>query len=263
MVRYRNPAQRRTLWLGLDTGGVALPRGLGPLDHTVWTVHETGAWGLGLTRWLAIGGRHRMTWLDAASTRMRVHGDQIELSGRPTAAASGPAVARLRDRLSLGVEVHRVAEIDVGGSKFRLGGVGDVVATLGYGMEHQVGRRWDLGWQVQLRHAWVFRSAQRQVRAALRVAFRPREGHRLALEAVGFYVNRDRDQAGVPLPRNGVYGQFAVDYAWIGRRGLGVAVRGRALTSFMSGEAPVFEVRSESLHAPYAEMIVGLRAVWR
>ena len=101
------------------------------------------------------------------------------------------------------------------------------------------------------------------MRGSVRAAFHPRPDHRIAAEAVGFLVHRNPDQAGTPLPRVGAYGQFALDYGWMSRFGIGPAVRVRATTGFLAGEAPVWEIREEALDAPYAELVVGIRGVWR
>lgn len=259
-IRYDDPHCRRTAWLGVDVGGVALPARLGLFDRTLWTVHVTPAWSVRLAKFLSIGGRHQMAWYDAQNIRLRVHGNQLELAAHPVEAAGW---SRVHDRLVAGVETHAIVKAKVGEATFKLGGVRDTVAYFGYGMDHALAKRWTLGWGAQFRHAWVYVDTQRQVRASVRAAFFPRPAHRLAAEAVGFVVHRNPDQAGTPLPRVGVYGQFAGEYAWMSRIGLGPMLRVRASTGFLSGEAPVWEIREESLDAPFAEAIVGLRAVWR
>jgi hypothetical protein len=256
-VRYRDPTLRRTLWAGFDLSGAYVPKKLGLLDRTVWMVQVVPAWALALTPWLAVGGRHGLTWYDAQNIRLRVHTHQLELSGAPLRWHP-----RLRDRLAAGFEVHDVKQATVDGIDFRLGGFRDVVGLVGYGIEHRLAPRWRLGWQVQLRHAWVLLDTQRQVRGSARATFLPRPPHALGLEVVGFYVNRNPDQAGTTLPPNTVHGQIALDYAWMSRAGVGLVVRGRLLSSFMSGEAPVYEIREESLEAAYGELVVGLRVVW-
>jgi hypothetical protein len=141
--------------------------------------------------------------------------------------------------------------------------VRDTVAYFGYGIDHAIGKRWTLGWQAQFRHAWVFVDTQRQVRASVRVAFHPRPAHRISGEAVGFVVHRNRDQAGTPLPRVGAYGQFAAEYGWMSRFGVGPMVRVRGTTGFLAGEAPVWEIREEALDAPFGELVVGIRGIWK
>jgi hypothetical protein len=233
-------------------------------DRRVWVLRPQGAWALALTPWLAAGGRHGVAWYDAtggsASSRLRVHEHQFQISGRPLA---GKRSLRLQDRLAVGVDLHSVENIVVQGTELRVGGLKDTVLGLGYGMEHQLGSRWLLGWRMQLRHAWVFRDTQRQVRGSLRATFRPRPPHALALEAMAYYVHRDEDPFGEPHPRNSVHGQFAFDYAWIGRRGVGLATRARFATNFLSGEAPIYEIQEEAMHSVYGDLTVGLRIVWK
>jgi hypothetical protein len=259
-IRYDDPRCRKTAWLGIEVGGVVLPARLGLFDRTLWTVHVTPAWSVRLAKWLSLGGRHQMAWYDAQNIRLRVHVNQLELAGHPVATVTG---LRLHDRIVAGVETHAIVKATVGGNEFKLGGVRDTVAYFGYGIDHAIGKRWTLGWQAQFRHAWVFVDTQRQVRASVRAAFHPRPAHRIAAEAVGFVVHRDRDQAGTPLPRVGGYGQFAAEYGWMSRFGVGPMVRVRGTTGFLAGEAPVWEIREEALDAPYGELVVGLRGIWK
>lgn len=259
-IRYRDPTTRRALWLGVDAGGVYLPASLGVFSRTVWTAHTAGAWALAITPWLAAGGRHALVWYDATNVRLRMHHHELELSGRPTAVLNTP---RMFDRLALGVEFHTLRKSIIDGEDFFIGGIKDVVVRLGYGIEHVLHPRWRLGWNVQGRYASVFRDSQRHLRAGARVTFLPRPQHGLGLEAVAFMVHRDADQFGTPFPRLTGHGQFALQYDWLGRRGVGLMVRARYTTGFLSGEAPVYELREESLTASYAELVLGVRAVWR
>ncbi len=260
IIRYDDPRCRRTAWLGVDVGGVVVPARLGLFDRTLWTVHVTPSWSVRIAKWLSIGGRHQLAWYDAENIRLRVHGHQLELAAHPVEAVG---FARVHDRVVAGVETHAIMKAKVGEATFKLGGVRDTVFYLGYGMDHALAKRWTLGWAAQFRHAWVYVDTQRQVRASVRAAFHPRPAHRLAAEAVGFVVHRNADQAGTPLPRTGVYGQFAADYGWMSRVGVGPMIRVRASTGFLSGEAPVWEIREEALDAPFGELIVGIRGVWR
>ena len=261
-VRYRDPHRARAMWFGVEVGGIVLPARLGLFDRTVWTVRATPSWALALTPWLALGGRHGMTWYEAqASTdvRLRIHEHQVELSGRPLAAAS---TTTMHDRLALGVETHVVRSILVGEQDFAVGGLVDTVLTLGYGIEHLLGQRWAVDWAAQFRHAWVFRSTQRQIRGSVRGVFWPRPDHELRLDVIAYYVNRDEDQAGNPLPRHGGYAQVGLEYQWISRYQIGPMVRGRFASSFLSGEAPVYEIRDEALNNLYGDVTVGVRAIW-
>lgn len=257
IIRYRDPSERRTAWLGVDVTGAYVPESLGLFNRTVWMVRTVPAWSFSLTPWLAVGGRHGFAWYDAQNVRLRLHMHQAELSGQPLHRHS-----RMRDRLAVGVDVHDAEKTTVEGVVFHLGGIRDAVAHVGYGIEHELARRWRLGWRVQFRHAWVFIDTQRQIRASLRAVFLPRPQHWLALELVGFAVNRNPDQAGKPLPQNSVHGQVALEYTWMSGAGVGLSLRTRLLSSFMSGEAPVYEIREEALEGPYGELILGLRAVW-
>jgi hypothetical protein len=137
-----------------------------------------------------------------------------------------------------------------------------VVLHFGYGMEHALGRRFVLGWRAHLRQVWVYLDTQRQVRASVRAAFVPRPRHRLALEGVGFYVNRDLDQAGEPLPRHSVHGQLIGEYQWMSAHHVGLVVGARYATSFLAGEVPIFEAREEALATHYGELFAGVRVVW-
>lgn len=258
-ARYLDPECPRMAWLGLDLGGVVLPARLGLFDRTVWTLRVGPAWAIRLTPWLSLGGRHGLSWYDAGSVRLRVHDHQLEASAHPLVASGH---ARLHDRLAIGVETHAVLLSRVDGIDFKLGGVRDVVAYAGYGISHRVARRWSIAWHLQLRHAWVFVDTQRQLRAGLRVAFEPRAGHRLALEGLAYGIHRNPRQAGTLLPRTSLHAQIAGEYTWLSRRGVGPAVRLRYATGFLAGEAPIYEVRAESLSASYVDLTIGLRARW-
>lgn len=256
-VRYRDPRRARELWFGLDAGGVALPARVTGLGRRAWTAFVAPAWSIAVTPRLALGGRHAMSWYDVRNVRLRVHEHELQVSGslmrfRP----------RLRDRPAVGVEVRDVKLAVVEGVDFKLGGIRDLVLWLGYGLEHDLTKRVDFGWRVDLRQVWVLLDTQRQVRASARLAFLPRPRHRLALQFVGFYVNRDEDQGGTPIHRNTVHGQILGTYAWMSRHRVGLIVGARYTTGFRSGEAPVYELRSESIRAHYGEVSAGLRVVW-
>lgn len=255
-IRYRDPESRRTLWLGLDASGTVLPSSLGLSDQMTRAVRPAGAWAFALTPWLALGGRHDVAWYEAGDRSLRVHGHQVELSSRPLAASR--STDALDDRLAFGVTTHAIRWSTSGDAA----GVGDTILHLGYGLDHLLGTRWRLGWQAQARYAWVPEDIQRQVRVSARVAFNPRPAHRLSLDAVGYYVNRDDPQGTEPLPRHSVLGQFGLGYAWVGRAGVGPWTNIRATTHFLSGEAPVYELRDEALEAGYGEVLVGMLARW-
>lgn len=260
-VRYRDPTGKREIWLGAELGGIALPQSLGLFSRRVWTVHGAPAWSVALLPWLAIGGRHAVVLYDAVNIRLRAHDHQLELSARTLALRSRPR--RFVDRVSIGVSTHAIKKTRVDGLEFKPGGLNDIIVYAGYGLSHDLGRRWRLDWQVQGRWAWVFLDTQRHVRAAVRGSVYLGRQHRLAGELVGFYVNRDETQAGNPLPRNAVYGQMSGEYTWMSRVGVGPLLRMRLLSSFRSGEAPAYEIREEALNATYGEVIVGVRGIWR
>ena len=260
-VRYRDPKGKREIWMGFEVGGVALPQSLGLFSRRVWTVHGTPSWSVALLPWLALGGRHAVVLYDAVNIRLRAHDHQLELSARTLALRSKPR--NFVDRVSLGVSTHAIKKTTVDGLQVKPGGLNDTILHVGYGLSHDLGRRWRLDWQVQGRWAWVFRDTQRHVRGAVRGSVYLARQHRLAGQLVGFYVNRDENQAGNPLPRNAVYGQIAGEYSWMSRVGVGPLVRARLLSSFRSGEAPAYEIREEALNATYGELIVGVRGIWR
>lgn len=258
-IRYRDPESRRTLWLGFDVSSTYLPTSFGLSSSAVWTTRPAGAWAFALTPWLALGGRHEIAWYDTQDRRIRVHGHQVELSSRPLAASR--STHALDDRLALGVTTHAIQWSDEGGTTSNPAGQQDTILHLGYGLDHLLGTRWRLGWRAQGRYAWVGSDTQRHARVSTRLAFHPRPPHRLSLDAVGYYVNRD---SGVdpPRPRNSFYGQLGLGYSWVGSSGVGPWTRVRATSGFMSGEAPVYEQRTESLSAGYGEVLVGMLARW-
>lgn len=257
-IRYRDPEGRRTLWMGVDAAGTYLPSSLGLADHAVWSMRPAGAWAFSLTPWLALGGRHEVAWYDADASRIRVHGHQVELSSRPLAASR--STDALDDRLAVGVTTHAIRWSSAGTAD--VAGQSDTILHVGYGLDHLLGTRWRLGWQVQGRHAWVPDGTQRQVRVSTRVAFHPRPAHRISLDAAGYYVNRNHPSGAHALARHAVLGQVGLGYSWVGRAGVGPWTHVRATSSFLAGEAPVYELREEALEAGYGEVLVGMLARW-
>lgn len=193
------------------------------------------------------------------SLRLQEH--QFELSGQPMLRTA--LAGKMRDRLAVGFETHRIAKVTVGGDEFRIGGFQDVIAQVSYGIDHRLATQWWLAWRAAGRYGWVFVDSQRHLRLNARILFSPKPRHAVSLEGTFFYVHRNPDQAGNDLPRNSVQGQVALDYAWLSRVGVGVGVRTRYASSYLTGEAPVYELREESLNTSYADLTVGLRAVWR
>ena len=196
-IRYHDPTGRRELWAGLDTGGIGIPKRISPLDRRLWLAHLTPTWALSVWPRFSIGGRHSVTVYDAENIRLWTHGHLLEVSAHLL-----PARLRMVDRASMGVEIHRVERSVIDGIDFKLGGIKDTIMHFGYGLEHRLTPWLHLGWRVQFRHVWVFVDTQRQLRGSVRAAFFPAPRHRVSAEAVGFWVNRNADQAGNPLPTN-------------------------------------------------------------
>lgn len=262
-VRHRDPSGRRTLWLGLDGGGVVLPRRLGWYENRVWTAHVTPTWALSLVPGLTLGGRHGMTLYDvtgaSADVRLRLHHHQLELSGAPLMRWGH---TRARDRLFVGVQTHRVVEMHVEDVDVHPGGVQDTIAELGYGMEHPLGDRWALAWRASGRYVWVFEDTQRMGTAALRLTFQPRPAHSLWAGAQLYLVHRDEGAMG-GRERFTAHGVFEGQYAWMSEAGVGPFVGARFATHFASGTTPVFETRAAAVDSVYGEVTFGLRVQFR
>ena len=262
-VRYRAPVTPKEIWLGLDTGGVFIPEGTIPqVTRDVWTVRTDAAWSIALTPWLSAGGRHGITWYDAENIRAQYSNQLVHVALRPTAWRPIPGVEH--DRLELGFEAHDMFRTVIdegpdGKSVFHFGGFFDRIFSLGYGMSHRLRPRLSLDWNVQGRYVWVFVNRQRQVRTGLRLRWRVRDRHVIAAEAVGYVVFRDPLQAGNLLPRASPVGFFSAQYDWMSRRNVGLFVRAWGSTSFLSGLAPVYEVREEAVNQVYGELGAGLR----
>lgn len=258
-IRYRDPTEHRQLWLGLDVGGVYVPKSLGIFNRNAWTARGVGSWALALSPRVAAGGRHGLVFYDATNIRLQVQEHQVELSARFHGDAEN---ARTRDRLFATVEFHTLERTWVDGEAFSIGGVSDQVAGIGYGATHRLSSRWDLGWTGQARWAWVFIDTQRQLRASLRPSVRLGNGHHLALEGVAFLVHRNADQYGKPLARTTLHAQLALQHGWLSDAGVGTFTQLRYATAFMSGQAPMYEIREEAINAHYAELQTGVRVVW-
>ena len=258
-VRYRDPEARRQLWLGAEVGGVSLPSSLGVFSRDVWTARVTGAWALALSPRIAAGGRHALVFYDATNVRLQVQEHSLDLSARllPDQNPHGP-----RDRLALTAEFHTLDRNWVDGSEFSIGGVGDSVAGLGYGLTHPLTRTLELAWNFQARWVWVFDDTQRQLRASLRPTLMLGAGHRLAVELLAFLVHRDASQFGNPLPRTTLHSQLALQYDYMSRDGVGSFSELRYASGFMSGQAPMYEIREEAINTDYAELHTGVRIVW-
>ncbi len=261
-VRHRDPQGKRTLWLGLDAGGVVLPRRLGLYENRVWTAHATSAWALSLVPGLAVGGRHGLSSYDVTgantAVRLRLHHHQLELSASPLSRWGS---VRAQDRIFVGVQTHAVLEMKVGDAELHPGGVRDTLLELGYGMHHPLGRRWSFDWRLSGRYAWVFLKTQRHGLAATRITFSPRPTHALSASAELFVVHRDAGASG-DQPRVSAHGVFRGQYSWMSSVGVGPFVAGRFATHFASGTTPVFESRAAAVDSVYGDLTVGLRAHW-
>lgn len=258
IVRYRDPEAHHEIWLGFDLGGVYIPRSLGLFDRTVGTLRSEGSWAIAFARHLAAGGRHGIVFYHAGDVWLQVAEHTLEVSTGflpridPTAE---------RDRLALTVEMHSLDRNWVDGEEFAIGGVDDSVYALGYGTSHRLSKSFDLGWNVQGRYVSVFLVSQRQVRAAVRPAVLFGNRHRLALELVLHFVHRDEDQFGEPFPRASVHAGFALEHDVMSKAGIGMFSSLRYATDFMSGRAPMYEVREESMRADYGEALAGIRLI--
>ena len=265
-LRFRDPLRPRELWFGFDLGGLYLPASVSPTSTPVYLTRGTASWAFALAPWMSLGGRHDIALYEAETARLRIHTHELDFAFSP--AWKRLRGTRHRDRLTLEVESHDLAKLKVqreDGSweGFALGGVRDFILGVSYGFEHRFHSKWRLGWSLAGRYAWVFEDSQRMARAALRVSFYPRPAHRLALEVVGFGVHRDPSQFGASdFDRFSLHGQVAGEYGWMSASGIGLVLRARLLSAFMSGEAPVYELRNESLRTPFGELSVGLRVRW-
>jgi len=262
-IRYRDPRAMRQIWAGLAVSGVVLPQRLGLFDRRVWTARVHPTWAIALAKGVAIGGRHGLTWYDAtsaaSSVRSRVHEHEVEFSVSPLRWLGRD---RAEDRLVVGYGVHSIETVRVGGQDFKFGGLRDSALSLGYAREHKVGYRWALAWRIDGRYVWVYLDTQRQLRASARITVTLRTRSRVWLEGIVYGVHRDEDQAGNPLPRLSAHGQFRLGYGWMSAYGVGAIVIARLNTGFLSGEAPVYEIREEALNTVYGELLVGLQAVF-
>ncbi len=260
-VRHRDPQGQRTLWLGLDAGGVVLPRRLGLYENRVWTAHATSAWALSLVPGLAIGGRHSLSSYDVTgadtAVRLRLHHHQLELSGSPLSRWTS---VRAQDRLFVGVQTHAVLEMKVDAVELHPGGVRDTLLELGYGMHHPIARRWSFDWRLSGRYVWVFLETQRQALGAARFTFTPRPAHALSASGELYVVHRDAGTG--DRVRTSAHGVFRGQYSWMSSAGVGPFVAGRFATHFASGTTPVFETRAAAVDSVYGDVTAGLRVHW-
>ena len=267
LERFAWPTQPRQLWLGLGVGGIYLPSSLSGFSRNAWTISTPMTWSLAPTRRVAFGGRHSMVWYDASDTRTRLsdHSGEFVVDVSRLDPRRQHRVSATADLLEL--DKFRVNE---SGVELGIGGVRSTVLGLGYSARFVLGSAWVLGWQAHLRYAWVFSNTQRQARVALRGEYYPRPNQNISATLVGHFVHRDEEQYAKNLTRTTVHGQLRVGYGWMSRAltegprpfHLGWYVNLRAATSFLSGEAPVYEVRNDTLTTPYGDAHVGMHARW-
>jgi len=257
-LRFRMPRVPRRIWTEIRAGGAYLPAKVTDLPASAATAYGTVAWTLALARRIAAHAGHTLAVYRAGDVTLQ--GSEHDL-GVAVEVADGRLGRRpARAFLDLGAGVHVLKRSWVDGRLFKFGGLWDTVAGIGLAVEHDLGRRVRLGWRLDGRWVWVFTSTQRQARAAVRVETDWGRGHTFGLVATGYLVHRDRRQFGRRFPRVGGVGQAEVRYGFQGRRGVGPVVRVRYTTGFRSGEAPVYEVRAETLTRHYADVWVGIAA---
>lgn len=254
----------RPIAMRVSGTGIYLPAALIRGDDSLWTFRPAGDWAINLHRRVAIDGSSSVVVYETANTRLRVHDHRVALAG-------APARHRLRagheDRLEFSAATHTLILLRIQNDgtwqDFDIGGVRDLVLRLGYGIDHTIAPRFSLGWQVRPGFAWVFLDTQRLLHVATRATLRPRPNHELALTLGGHLVHRDESQFGAgDLDRVSLHGEAGLAWSWLSRRGVGLTVAGRGLSSLFSGEAPLYEVRSETLRTPYAELTAGVLAAW-
>ncbi|MCK5688814.1 hypothetical protein KAI87_06065, partial [Myxococcota bacterium] len=204
---------------------------------------------------------------DAENVRLSAIHHQLELSIGIVGHLM-PPVPGLSDRLFISSEWHRIQSMRVaradgeGYIDFALGGTDDSVLALGYAIEHATTDWLHLGLNLEARHVRVLEDSQRQVRVGSRAVFSLAQNHHLSLEAVFYYVHRNADQFGSPMPVHGSNTQGAVYYHLSLSDTLSLTLGGRAMSAFLVGEAPLYEMREESLQTTYGEGIFKLEWVW-
>ncbi len=255
-IRLRMPALPKRVWLEGRLGGAYLPAAVTDLSANASTIYGTLAWSFSFARWLAAHGTHTVAGYRARNVVLQ--GSEHDLGLAVTVLDGAVGQRPARGFLDLTGSVHVIKRSWVDGRLFKLGGLWDSVAGIGLAFEHDLPRRVRLGWRIDGRWVWVFTSTQRQVRAVVRVEAEPRRGHVLGAIVTGTLVHRDARQFGRRLPRVGPVGQAELRYAYFGRRGVGPVVRLRYSTGFRSSEAPVYEVRAETLTTHYADLWFGV-----
>ncbi|TPV94609.1 MAG: hypothetical protein B7733_14425 [Myxococcales bacterium FL481] len=247
-----------------SASGIYLPAALVQGSQSLWTLRPELAWQAALHRHVSLGGASASAIYQTSNARLRVHDHAIAMATSPGRGGLDP---RHADRLAVAFSTHRLVLLrireDGTWQDFHVGGVRDTIVRLSYGMEHQTSPRIRVAWQVRPGFAWVFLSTQRLLQVATRVSFHPRPTHEIALLITGHGVHRDRRQFGShDIPRASLHGEVGLTWSWLSSRGVGLRVSGRALSSFLSGEAPLYEVREETLRTPYAEASAGLLLAW-
>lgn len=259
-IRLRVPAVPREIWMEGRAGGVHMPATVAGRTTRATTIYGTLAWSMALARWLAPYGSHTIAGYRAANVALQ--GSEHEV-GLAIGILDGHVGGRpARGFIDLHGATHVIKRSWVDGRLFKLGGLWDTVAGLGLAFEHRLRRHLRLGWHLGGRWVWVFTSTQRQLRAGLRLEGEPRPGHVLGAMVTGYLIHRDARQFGRRLPRVGGVAHAELRYGYLVRRRLGPVVRLRYSTGFRSGEAPVYEVRAETLTTHYADLWVGIAAAF-
>lgn len=261
-LRYTQPRDLGEIWVGVDVRAVAVPQRLGWGERSIWTTDFHSDWAVGLAPWLSAGGRHGLVWFGADEIMTRFAHHQLELVTSPLRWQVHPRRRRLRDRVALGIEFHRLQYLEAEGVGFEIGGARDVILRVGYAMTHQLHRRVDLAWQLQYRHAWVYESQQRQGLVALRtrVAVSPRA--QIAAGARVYLVHRDETQRGVIQDRFSPHVQVHLGPAWVLPEGVTVQLEARYAYGLLGGEVPVYEVGNSVITESYADLSVSLSFDW-
>lgn len=265
-MRFAWPSASSELWLGVGVGGVYIPGSVSGFSRDVWTVRAPVGWAFAPVPRVHFGGRHAMVWYDSrdARTRLGEHSGEVAIE-------LGPLDPRLRHRLLFSGEVRELDKftVNASGVQIAIGGVRDAILGVGYGTRVVVGRSWALSGLVHARYVWVFTNTQRQGRLAFRAEHYLRPNHVLSAMLVGHLVHRDAEQYAKKLPRMSTHAQAEFGYGWLSPAGesptelrWGFYLKLRGATSFLSGEAPVYEVRADGLTTPYADASGGVHMRW-
>lgn len=265
LMRLSWPSADREIWAGVGVGGIYLPASISGFSRDVWTVRMPLSWAFAPTRRLRLGGRHAPVWYDSSDVRTRLS----EHSGE-VAVELGALDPRRRHRLLVSGEVRELDKFTINdsGVEIAVGGVRDAILGVGYGTRLVLGHSWALSALGHARYVWVFANTQRQARLVFRAEYFLRPNQAVSTTVVGHLVHRDAQQYAKALARTSVHGQLHVGYRWLAptreasNPRLGFYLNLRGATSFLSGEAPVYEVRADGLTTPYADGSAGVHLSW-